>query len=238
MERKEKNSLNRRLLMIYVGYFIIIGAGFLHSYLPTFKWGFMAGVDAAQQEIESSRQGIEKRWYLFPVKSALYDGHGSRLDTGNRNVEVEVSAYDALATVTVCSADPDNDAALHMVTRNYRKAMAASIGLSLSWLAILVLIGVIINSLRRSIHDQRTLSDSNILYMRIIGGLIIINELLEAASYHFGQKAVTAIVGDGIKFISSYPIEYGGIVLGLLVLFSAEVYVIGATLSEEQKLTI
>lgn len=224
--------------MIYVGYFIILGVGFLHNYIPTFKWGFSAGMDAAQQEIELSKQGIEKYWFLFPVKSALMHNKGVMLDTHNDNIGVEISTYDALASVTVCTTDAGNDPALRFIAGSSRKAMCASVGITILYIAILVLIGVIINSLRRSIRDQRTLPDSNILYMRIIGILIIVSELLEALSYNIGQRTVAAIAGNEIEFISSFPIEYGNIMLGLLVLFSAEVYVIGATLSEEQKLTI
>lgn len=238
MKKSDKLSLNRRLLMIYVCYFVILIAGFLHSYVPTFKWGFMAGVDAAQEEIELSKQGIERYWYLFPVKSVMQQGGGQLIETGDGNVEVEISAYDALATVAVSTTDSDNDPTLRMVAGYSRKATCASILISVSWLAVLVLIGVIINSLRRSIRDQRTPPDSNILYMRIIGALIIVQELLGGWSYHMGQKAVTAIVGERVDFISSFPIEYGNIVLGLLVLFSAEVFAIGTVLSEEQKLTI
>ena len=238
MEKNDKRSLNRRLLLLYVCYFIIIAAGFLHSYMPMFSRGFAAGLDAAQQEIESSRQGIEKRWYLFPIRQALLDEQTLALDSQYDNVGIEIGAYDAVASVRVSSADPDNDEALCMVARNYRKAMAASIGVSLSWLAILVLIGVIINSLRRSIRDQRTLSDRNIIYMRIIGGLIIVSELLNALAYNVGQRTVAAISREAVSFAGAFPIEYGNIVLGVLVLFSAEVFAIGALLSEEQKLTI
>ena len=225
-------------MMIYVCYFIIIGAGFIHSYMPVFTRGLAAGLDAAQQEIESSRQGIEKRWYLFSVRPAILTEHTSALDSQYDNVGIELSPYDALVSVKVTSTDPDNDPALRMVSRNYFKAMLASIGISVSWLAILVLIGVIINSLRRSIRDQRTLPDSNILYMRIIGGLIIVSELLNALAYNIGQRTVATISGQTVSFTSAFPIEYGNIVLGLLVLFSAEVFAIGTVLSEEQKLTI
>ena len=238
MDKKDKRTLNRRLLAIYVCYFIIIGAGFLHSYVPVFSRGFSAGMNAAQQEIESSRRGIEKRWYLFSLRPALFAEQQTALGSQYGNVGIELSSYDALASVTVTTADPDNDPALRMVSRNYLKTMLASMGISLSWLAILVLIGIIINSLRRSIRDQRTLPDSNILYMRIIGVLIIVSELLNALAYHIGQQTVAAIADTQITFTSSFPVEYGSIVLGLLVLMSAEVFAIGTVLSEEQKLTI
>ena len=238
MDRNDKRSLNRRLLVIYVCYLVILIAGFIHSYMPVFTRGVAAGMDAAQQEIESSRQGIEKRWYLFSVRPAILAGQTTALDSQYGNIGIELSPYDALVSVKAASADPDNDPALQMVSRNYFKATLVSIGISLSWLAILVLIGVIINSLRRSIRDQRTLPDSNIRYMRIIGGLIIVSELLNALAYNIGQSTVTAISGETLSFTSAFPIEYGNIVLGVLVLFSAEVYAIGSRLSEEQKLTI
>lgn len=238
MDKKDKQSLNRRLLLIYVCYFVVIGLGFFLSYMPVFSRGFAAGMDAAQQEIESSSHGIEKRWYLFSVHPSLFSEHSIAIDSRYENIGIELSGYDALAAVTVSSTDPDNDPAFAMVSRNYTKTMFISMGISLSWLAILILIGVIINSLRRSIRDQRPLPDSNILYMRIIGILIIASELLKALAYHIGQQTVQQIADRTMSFINAYPIEYGNIVLGLLVLFSAEVFAIGVRLGEEQRLTI
>ena len=237
MKRKDKSSLNRRLLMIYVCYIVILVAAFLHSYVPAFTRGFSAGMDAAQEEIQLSQQGIEMRWYLFAVKPAVFDD-AVRADTRYGNVAMEISPYDAFASVRVSTTDPDNDPTLQFIARNYRKTMLLSTCTSLSWLAILVLIGVIINSLRRSIRDQRTLPDSNIRYMRIIGVLIVVRELFQALSFTVGQRTVAAISAVEPSFAGAFPVEYGYIVLGVLVFFSAEVFAIVTLLSEEQKLTI
>ena len=238
MKKNDKQTLNRRLLAIYVCYFIIIGAGFLHSFLPVFASGFSAGINAAQQEMELARQGIEKRWYIFSVRPDILGQLAMHPDTSSDHVAMEMDTYEALVSVTVSSADPDNDPTLQFIAGSYRKTMALSMCASLSWLAILVLIGVIINSLRRSIRDQRTLPDSNILYMRIIGCLIIVSELLGAWSICIGQQTVDALVDGGVAFAGAFPVEYGKIMLGVLVLFSAEMFAIGTALSEEQKLTI
>lgn len=238
MERQEKRTLILRLMAIYVCYLIVIGAGFIHSVLPLFKAGFDQGVNAAEEYLVLSQQGIERKWYLFPVRPVLLDDQLPMTGSQYDNVQMNISAAEAIAAVTVTTKTGEHNAAAEMISNCYTHTMLLSTAGIVAWLAILVLIGVIINSLRRSIRDQRTLPDSNIIYLRIIGGLIIVRELLSAMSYNIGQRTVAMISDGGVEFSGSFPVEYGYVVLGLLVLFSAEVYAIGSLLSEEQKLTI
>ena len=51
-------------------------------------------------------------------------------------------------------------------------------------------------------------------------------------------KAAELLAGTDIIIDTSFPISYWNILIGVLVLFTAEVFAIGYRLSEEQKLTI
>ena len=90
----------------------------------------------------------------------------------------------------------------------------------LLYLAIIVLMFVIIHSLRRSIREERTLDKRNVWYLRAIGMLTIVTEL----------------ISDTVD--AGFHVSYAMIIMGILILFAAEVFAIGQNLSEEQKLTI
>ena len=109
----------------------------------------------------------------------------------------------------------------------------------LSYLTILVLIALIINSLRKSIRDEQPLRHSNILRTRAIGILILVGELSEAfMKYLNNNEAVRLLEGTSFEVVQTFPLSYWNVIVGILFLFMAEVLSLGTQLSEEQKLTI
>ena len=106
-------------------------------------------------------------------------------------------------------------------------------------LAVIVLMILIIRSLRRSIRDERPLGRRNVWYLRSIGVLTILAELLNGLlGRAMNLRAAELLAGSGLTVDTSLHISYSMIIMGLLILFSAEVFAIGQNLSEEQKLTI
>lgn len=109
----------------------------------------------------------------------------------------------------------------------------------LSYLTILVLIALIINSLRKSIRDEQPLRHSNILRTRAIGILILVAELSEALmKYISNTEAARLLEGTSFEVVGTFPLSYWNVIVGILFLFMAEVFSLGTQLSEEQKLTI
>ena len=109
----------------------------------------------------------------------------------------------------------------------------------LSYLTILVLIALIINSLRKSIRDEQPLRHSNILRTRAIGILILVAELSEALmKYISNTEAARLLEGTSFEVVGTFPLSYWNVIVGILFLFMAEVLSLGTQLSEEQKLTI
>jgi len=240
MDRKEKRSLSRRLLTIYVCYFIILGAGFMHSFVPMFSSAFAEGWNRAAQDMELERRGIDRGSMLFTVKPRPFSGKWLDIASQSEHLGMRADIEEAIVDITVADMSAADAETVRLLTRSYRMTTYIEFAVMFAWLAILILIGCIINSLRKSIRDERPLSDRNIAYTRAIGILIIAAELLSALELHIGHRTVESLVpadsmlGTGAAF----PIEYGNIVLGLLVLFSAEVFAIGTRLSEEQEYTI
>ena len=109
----------------------------------------------------------------------------------------------------------------------------------LLYLAIIVLMFVIIHSLRRSIREERTLDKRNVWYLRAIGMLTIVTELIsDTVDWVMNSRAAELLAGSGYTVDAGFHVSYAMIIMGILILFAAEVFAIGQNLSEEQKLTI
>lgn len=52
------------------------------------------------------------------------------------------------------------------------------------------------------------------------------------------REAATLLQGSALQVDTTFPLNYWNIIVGILMLFMAEVLVVGTQLSEEQKLTI
>lgn len=240
MDKKEKRALNNRLLVIYVCYFVILGVGFFHSFMPLFSSAFRAGWREAEQQIALAERGIEQQTMTFTVQPKLFTGKSVAMSTKYDYIQVDAEASEVITDVKI-TIDENTDPTLIESLQN--KLIASTyLGMAswISWIAILVIIAVIINSLRKSIREQRPLPTTNIGYTRIIGILVIADELFRAFEVYIGHRAMHQILDSEaiIQIGQNFPIEYGSIVLGLLIIFSAEVFAIGARLSEEQEFTI
>lgn len=225
--------------MIYIGYFVILTLGFLYSFVPTFAASAGLGFRHAYAEHQAAEQGEEKAWYLLAVKPDLFNGSWQELPCVDERNSLSTTAYDGFAYLQVDrKATPPQTIA--MLNRCEIFNNVTGFLLILFQLAVLVLIGLIINSLRRSIRDGKQLSRSNILYMRLIGLFVVLNSLGNALSYILSHKMIRLVAAPEVaaSFSDAFPIDYGELVIGLFVLFSAEVFWIGTHLSEEQQLTI
>lgn len=239
MDRKEKRTLNRRLLGIYICYFVILAVGFMHSFAPTFSTAFNEGWNRAVHNIELQRRGIEPRNMMFCVKPSVFGGWVD-LESNCSHTGIRANICEAMVEIEIDDCTQADSETVDMLTRNHSKAVYIEFVIIFAWLAILILSACIINSLRRSIRDERPLADSNITLTRVIGILIIVTELLSALELYIGHLTVGKIMqaSAAMTVEPTFPISYGNLVFGLLIIFSAEVFAIGTRLSEEQEYTI
>ncbi len=76
-------------------------------------------------------------------------------------------------------------------------------------------------------------------YLRAIGSLTILTELLnDVMTWRMSVRAAELLAPHGEAIDTAFHVSYANIILGILVLFTAEVCAIGQNLSEEQKFTI
>ena len=110
----------------------------------------------------------------------------------------------------------------------------------LLYLGIIVLMFVIIHSLRRSIREERTLDKRNVWYLRVNRPA---DHPRRADQRHRGlgheqPRRRTARPEADTPSNTGFRISYAMIIMGILILFAAEVFAVGQNLSEEQKYTI
>lgn len=224
---QNKKRLHKHLLLIYIIYFAALIVGFAASFVP----GFSRGWRDAQNTLEIT--GSRSYYVSAPVMRKAtepieVDGLADGIEPviTRLNLRVQVNEPYTLGNAFKVMANNGFCYLLMVIT-------------GLSYLAILILIALIINSLRKSIRDEQPLRHSNILRTRAIGILILAAELSEALmKYINNNEAARLLEGTSFEVVGTFPLNYWNVIVGILFLFMAEVLSLGTQLSEEQKLTI
>lgn len=235
---QNKKSLLKRLLFIYIAFFLVIAAGIIHSVLGDFGRGAQTGMKMGEEMAALLQSGDPRVIYLLgdvhvidPPEEEL------RFQVGEKQVDACVTRLNLIVSEPAAESSP-----LGLALRS----VGGSVGLylltmlvPLFFIAILVLMVLIIHSLRRSIRQEKTLDRRNVLYLRAIGVLTILSELVNALVIRqMSLKAAELLAGSGLSVDTGFQLSYTMIIMGILILFSAEVFAIGQNLSEEQTLTI
>ena len=237
---QNKKSLLQRLLVIYITFFIVLAVSIAHSLLPNFTKGFDAGTALGKDIAESWASGTPRSIYLLgdiPLRDKTAfetDGLPSgeklavRATVKSLDLTVEQEAPDASALGLAFGSIGGSPWIYVLILLN-----------SLFYAAIVVLMFMIIHSLRKSIRNERTLDKRNVWYLRAIGMLTIFSELCrDVAAWWMTGRAAELLDGSGLTVDAGFTVSYSNIIMGILILFAAEVFAIGENLSEEQKLTI
>lgn len=237
---QNKKSLLQRLLVIYITFFIVLIASIAHSFVPDFSKGYSQGTAMGNDIVKSWTSGTPRMIYMlgdvpvdtqkeYPVEG-LSDASGRKIQAFVKDVELKVE-QDApgISVMGLAFRSIGGSAWLYLLT---------ILG-TLSYVAIIVLMFVIIHSLRRSIREEAELSKRNVWALRAIGLLTIFSELChDIVGWVMSRKAAELLAGSDLVIESALRISYSNIIMGILILFAAEVFAIGQNLSEEQKLTI
>ena len=230
---QNKKSLLQRLLVIYITFFIVLVASIAHGILPNFSRGAAEGAELGNDIAEKWKSGVPRMIYML----------GDIRVTGQPETAVEIAAAPGveikanvrkLALVVEQNAPGTSPLGLAFRSIGGSAWLYALVLLCpLLYLAIIVLMFVIIHSLRRSIREERTLDKRNVWYLRAIGMLTIVT-----GDWVMNSRAAELLAGSGYTVDAGFHVSYAMIIMGILILFAAEVFAIGQNLSEEQKLTI
>ncbi|HBX90673.1 DUF2975 domain-containing protein [Alistipes sp.] len=236
---QNKKSLLRRLLAIYVTFFVVLVVSLAHSLAPNFSRGYAKGTAMGDDIMKNWVAGTPRQIYLLnriPVST-----EGEVLRGGASDDPVTVRGYVSHLSLTVEEQAPGRSA-MQLAFRSiggspwlYLTVMLVPVCL----LAIIVMMFFIIGSLRRSIREERPLGHRNVVLLRAIGALTIFVELLQDTSAWFMARRAARLLADTPYAVDTQlHVSYSTIIMGILVLFAAEVFALGRNLSEEQRLTI
>ena len=228
---QNKRRLYKHLMIIYVFYFVALVIGFLSTIAPSFSSGWRE----AQQTMDTDfTQGDVRTYYVYaPLRASgselpAVEGVGANTAVSVDNVRLRVTVPEKYTVSNTLKVMANNGFA-------YLLSMLTGV----AYLAVFILIALIINSLRKSIRDEQPLRHGNIGRTRAIGILMLVAALSESFMKYINiREAATLLQGSALQVDTTFPLNYWNIIVGILMLFMAEVLVVGTQLSEEQKLTI
>ncbi len=237
---QNKKTLLQRLLVIYITFFIVLVASIAHSVLTDFTRGAAEGVELGEDIAEKWSSGTPRMIYMLDnirITETPDDAIRIAPATPGAEVRAEVKRLGLVVEEPAPGASPLSLAFRSIGGSGWLYALVL-LG-PLFYAVIIVLMFMIIHSLRRSIREERTLDRRNVWYLRSIGLLTIAAELIgSAVDWGMSRRAAELLAGNGYAVDTGFHVSYSMVIMGILILFAAEVFAIGQNLSEEQKLTI
>ncbi len=239
---KNKQAQLKRLMALFVLFLALLAVGFIHSMAGDFGRGFVAGMEAGESIGKEWTERNRDYTYLIPDVRIDEEFRPAAQDSAaaNRSGREVMIQRNAVTLKVRHSADGLSPMAASMrVVGDNPMVFYSAMIILLSRAAIIILMIVIILSLKRSIREERPMERANILYMRLIGGLLILSELMDAAGTRLIRSHAAEVLADySLRVDDSFSISYWNLMMAVMVLFAAEVFAIGQRLSEDQQLTI
>lgn len=233
-----KKSYLQRLLAIYIAFFAVLIIGFALDIAPNFTRGLEAGTEMGHELADSydapDPRSIYMLWNIPIYRSepiTICDGEASREVIGH------------LSNLTLEVKEPAGDRPVMQLAfaaiGNSPWIYALMILSALTYPAIIVLMFCIIRSVRISIREDKPLGNADAILLRTIALLTILSELFNSiGSWMMTHRAAEVLTNTAYAVDTAFHLNYGTLIMGILLLFAAEVFKIGRDLSEEQRLTI
>ncbi len=240
---KNQKAVRKHLLVLYLLFFAVVIISITGKIIPDIRSGFKAanrietiiGTDSLTSE--SSRY-----FFLYGVEFEPYNSQIRSLSNCAACDHIEINAFVDRANLIVeqhvapghnCENTP-----LSLIGDN-PLYYYASILVTLSYVAMLILIAFIISSLQRSVKRQAPVDKRNSILVRIIGSIIIVAEIITALiKWQMSLQAEMLLSHTNYIVNTLFNPDYMIIIIGILVLFTGELFSIAHSLGEEQKFTI
>lgn len=155
MDKKQKKSLRRHLLVIYIFYFLALAAGFIHSFVPHVSSSLATGWQAASEDIRmQEKHGIAQHTYFLAARlqNAQSDETLFPIETGHASISTEAEYTGVNIYV---KTDENSDPTVVRTLNRINYILLLSIPALLAKLSILILVALIINILRKSVRDEQ-----------------------------------------------------------------------------------
>lgn len=236
---EHKKAYLRRLLVIMIAFFGVLIGGFLLDIVPNFTRGLSEGARVGHQIVDAYEQEEPRSQYLlWNVPICASDPFSIQTNDPDRRVVGQISTL-TLSVQEPLGEDESMTRIAFAAIGNSPTIYALMIGSAFCFPVIILLMYFIIRSVRRAIRQERPLSKNNVWLLRSIALLTILSELLsQTGLWLINTKAAEVLAGTGYTVDVAFHLNYSTLIMGILLLFAAEVFVIGRDLGEEQKLTI
>lgn len=227
-----KKQTLHRITLLYVIFFAVIAISLLFSFNSSaFSEGFNTGYNDARRLVD---YGLSKDKfqivYNLPGKTSNMDFDLPVYSSGDGSMTV--NARPSMIDIEAVSRD-DNG------IKGISYTLIFGILATLTYAAIFVIIFKILGSLRKSIRTGDVFNRANIGRTRLAGILLICASLLMSLTSWLECRAVAPYFAEsGLSINTSFPFSFTEIIIGVLIFVVAEVFAIGYSISEEQKLTI
>ena len=228
----QKKELKRLQILYYIFFaFVVLSVCF----------AFASVLSSNHQEkniAEQLKEKVSKTEYSFYIASFLKkEKKNSQFDIPiysspdeNLVVSGRVNTFDVL----VQGSELDLGKSKYLIT-GFILAVITILGL----LAILVLLGILFYSLRKSIKNGRIFSKKDIKYIRVIACFLIGISIVSSLSLFFEHLEIAHFLsGTEWAPIVEIPIPFFEITFGIVILFISEFFTVGYRLQEDQELTI
>jgi hypothetical protein len=226
-----KKQTLRRLTLLYVIFFAVIAISLVLSFDSSFSEGFNTGYNDARRLVDN---GISRDKFQIVYNLA---GKTSDMDFdipvyASGDGSLAINARPSMIDIEAVSRDGNAIGGISCT-------LVFGILSGLTYTAIFVVIFVILSSLRKSIRTGDVFNRSNILRTRLTGILLIGASLLMSLAAWLESRALAPYFeGSSLGINTSFQFNFTEIIIGVLIFVVAEVFAIGSSISEEQKLTI
>ena len=235
---QHKKTYLQRLLAIYVAFFAVLLAALGHEVIPDFFRGHQDGMAISGELVREFDPQKPRAIYLLfdiPITEA---------------VPAAVETADSTRRITACPTQLRVQVDEPAAGRSIFGLAFEMIGGSkwfyaltllnvLAYLAIIILMWLIIRSVRRSIREETPIGRADVWRLRTIALLTIVSELFSSLwNWGMARNAARLLTDTAYTVDASFDLSYGVIMMGILLLFAAEIFAIGRDLGEEQRLTI
>lgn len=222
------SNVKSRVNLLYCLFFAFVVIGVVFS---TFSEGFVIGWNDGLAMFEEDNVNKSSSTIIYDVNLDR-DYADFNIDLPDQNEDLlEISARSVLLDLRILarSENPYN---------NPFTTIFAFLVVGI-YIVIYVLLFKMIISLRKSIKNKNLFSKKNILRVRTIGFLLIVYSLSGSFFLWLNNRGVEKLFENSTYSVdTSFQIDCSGLLFAILILFIGEIFAVGYSISEEQKLTI
>ncbi|MDR2937209.1 MAG: DUF2975 domain-containing protein [Rikenellaceae bacterium] len=225
---KSQSKILKRIDALYIIFFLIVSVSLVVG---------LTGIDFRAGFNEGFEHGMPGKQMLSPFVELKND-----ISVTGYNIPVYTNAD---GSVVGMARTNTIDLRLEGPGTARLSPVASTWGMMIMTLAMLLYLGVfvvmlvILVELRKSARTNNVFSRNAITLTRMIGAMLITASILgDTGNYIRNNYAARFFEGSDFVIANGFPITFKEIIMGVVVLFIAEIFAIGYDLTEEQKLTI